>query len=46
MHIVHVFISVLPESVEAFRLATLDNASNSLREPGVEIGRASCRERV
>jgi quinol monooxygenase YgiN len=35
MHIVHVFISVLPESVEAFRLATLDNARNSLREPGV-----------
>src|SRR3990172_3919023 len=35
MHIVHVFISVLPESVEAFRLATLDNARNSLRERGV-----------
>ena len=35
MHIVHVFISVIPESVEAFRLATLDNARNSLQEPGV-----------
>jgi quinol monooxygenase YgiN len=35
MHIVHVFISVDPESIEAFRLATLDNARNSLQEPGV-----------
>jgi len=35
MHIVHVFISVIPESVDAFRLATLDNARNSLQEPGV-----------
>lgn len=35
MHIVHVFITVVPESIEAFRLATLDNARNSLAEPGV-----------
>jgi quinol monooxygenase YgiN len=35
MHIVHVFISVDPESIEAFRLATLDNARSSLQEPGV-----------
>jgi quinol monooxygenase YgiN len=35
MHIVHVFISVVPESIEAFRLATIDNARNSLQEPGV-----------
>lgn len=35
MHIVHVLITVVPESVEAFRLATLDNARNSLLEPGV-----------
>jgi quinol monooxygenase YgiN len=35
MHIVHVFISVLPESIEAFRQATLDNARNSSEEPGV-----------
>ena len=35
MHIVHVFISVKPESIEAFRQATLDNARNSLQEPGV-----------
>ena len=35
MHIVHVSISVIPESIGAFRLATLDNARNSLQEPGV-----------
>jgi quinol monooxygenase YgiN len=35
MHIVHVFITVKPESIDAFRLATLDNAHNSLQEPGV-----------
>ncbi len=35
MHIVHVFVSVVPEAVEAFRLATLDNARHSLQEPGV-----------
>jgi quinol monooxygenase YgiN len=35
MHIVHVFITVVPESLDAFRLATLDNARSSLQEPGV-----------
>jgi quinol monooxygenase YgiN len=35
MHIVHVWITVVPESIDAFRLATLDNARNSLQEPGV-----------
>ena len=35
MHIVHVFITVNPESIDAFRLATIDNARNSLQEPGV-----------
>jgi quinol monooxygenase YgiN len=35
MHIVHVFIHVKPESVEAFRRATIENARNSLREPGI-----------
>jgi quinol monooxygenase YgiN len=35
MRIVHVHVHVKPESVEAFREATLDNATNSLREPGV-----------
>jgi (4S)-4-hydroxy-5-phosphonooxypentane-2,3-dione isomerase len=35
MLIVHVFVHVKPESVEAFRAATLENARNSVREPGV-----------
>lgn len=35
MHIVHVYIHVKPEDVEAFKLATIENAQNSAREPGV-----------
>ena len=35
MHIVHVYIQVLPESIDAFRAATLENARNSVQEPGV-----------
>lgn len=35
MHIVHVFVNVKPEFVEAFKTASLDNASNSVKEPGV-----------
>jgi (4S)-4-hydroxy-5-phosphonooxypentane-2,3-dione isomerase len=35
MHIVHVFVHVKPEFVEAFKTASLDNASNSVVEPGV-----------
>jgi quinol monooxygenase YgiN len=35
MFIVHVHIHVKPESVEAFTAASLDNASNSVQEPGV-----------
>jgi quinol monooxygenase YgiN len=35
MHIVHVHVRVKPESVDAFRRATIDNARGSLREPGV-----------
>ena len=35
MLIVHVHVHVKPDSVEAFRQATLDNASNSVKEPGV-----------
>lgn len=35
MLIVHVFVHVKSESVDAFRAATLDNARNSVREPGV-----------
>ena len=35
MLIVHVFVHVKPESVDAFSAATLENARNSVREPGV-----------
>ncbi len=34
MHIVLVHIHVKPESVEAFKAATLENARNSVLEPG------------
>jgi quinol monooxygenase YgiN len=34
MLVVHVFVSVKPEQVEAFKAATVDNASNSVKEPG------------
>ncbi len=35
LHIVHVQVHVLPEHVEAFRAATLANARESVREPGI-----------
>jgi len=35
MHIVHVHIEVKPEHVEEFIKATIDNASNSVQEPGI-----------
>ena len=35
MLIVHVSIRVKPESVEAFKQASLENARNSLQEPGI-----------
>ena len=35
MYIVHVHVHVKPESVDDFRAATLENARNSLLEPGV-----------
>ena len=35
MHIVLVYARVKPESVEAFRLASIENARHSLQEPGV-----------
>jgi quinol monooxygenase YgiN len=35
MIIVHVFIHVKPDSVDAFTTATLENARNSIAEPGV-----------
>jgi quinol monooxygenase YgiN len=35
MHIIHVFIHVKPEHLEAFTAATIENARNSVQEPGV-----------
>lgn len=35
MLVVHVHVRVKPECLEAFRAATLENARQSLREPGV-----------
>ena len=34
MHIVHVHVRVKPEFVEAFKQATLENATKSVREAG------------
>lgn len=34
MHIVHVHVHVTPESVDAFKLATIANAQASANEPG------------
>jgi len=35
MVIVHVHVHVKPEFVEAFRVATVENARNSVLEPGI-----------
>jgi autoinducer 2-degrading protein len=35
MYIVHVHVHVKPEYIEAFKIASLDNASNSVKEPGI-----------
>lgn len=35
MLIVHVHVHVKPEAVEAFRRATIENARNSVQEPGI-----------
>jgi len=35
MLVVHVFVHVKPEGVEAFKAATLENARNSVQEPGI-----------
>ena len=35
MYIVHVFAHVKPDQVEAFKAATLENARNSVQEPGI-----------
>lgn len=35
MLVVHVHVHVKPDSVDAFREASIENASNSIHEPGV-----------
>jgi quinol monooxygenase YgiN len=35
MLIVHVFVHVLEDQVDAFKAATIDNAQNSVQEPGI-----------
>jgi (4S)-4-hydroxy-5-phosphonooxypentane-2,3-dione isomerase len=35
MLIVHVFVHVKPEQIEAFRAATIENARHSIQEPGI-----------
>ncbi len=35
MLVVHVFVHVKPEQVNAFKEATLENAKNSVQEPGI-----------
>ena len=35
MQIVHVHVSVKPEFVEAFKQATIENATNSVKEAGI-----------
>jgi (4S)-4-hydroxy-5-phosphonooxypentane-2,3-dione isomerase len=35
MYIVHVFVHVKPEYVKAFVAATIENARNSVKEPGI-----------
>jgi (4S)-4-hydroxy-5-phosphonooxypentane-2,3-dione isomerase len=35
MYIVHVHVNVKPEFVEAFKQATIANASGSVKEPGI-----------
>jgi len=35
MLVVHVHVHVKPETVDAFKAATVENARNSIREPGI-----------
>ena len=35
MIVVHVFVHVKPELIEEFRRATVENARNSVQEPGI-----------
>src|SRR5262249_31386877 len=35
MHIMHVHIRIKPEHIDAFKAATIENATNSAKEPAV-----------
>jgi quinol monooxygenase YgiN len=35
MFVVHVFVHVKPDAVEAFKEATIENARSSIQEPGI-----------
>ena len=35
MYIVHVYVHVKPDCIDAFKKATVENAANSVREPGI-----------
>ncbi len=35
MYIVHVFVDVKPDNIEQFKQATIENAQNSIKEPGI-----------
>ncbi len=35
MHIVHVHVRVKPEYIQSFQKATIENAKNSVHEPGI-----------
>lgn len=35
MYIVHVHVHVKPDQVEAFKIITIENAQNSIKEPGI-----------
>ncbi len=35
MLVVHVFVHVKPERIEAFKATTIENAKNSVKEPGI-----------
>ncbi len=35
MFIVHVFVHVKPDQIEAFKTASMENARNSVQEPGI-----------
>lgn len=35
MHIIHVYFDVKPDKIERFKEISLENANNSIKEPGV-----------